>query len=231
MTNHGDHHHDPRHAHTADHGHAHDRGARGLLRYLTLLPRMWRSEVSDEVVRRVAPRAGERVVDLGAGMGPATVAAARTGAAVVAVDPTSYMRRILGLRRGWQRDRAAITVVSGSAESIPLADASVDALWTVNTMHHWTDRAAACRELARVMRSGGRVLLVDEDFDDPAHPSHDRVRARRARHHHHFDDVDVEALAASLVEAGFAGAEGSRTTFAGRPAKVVRATRSGGSGA
>lgn len=217
--------HAPHHGGGSHHGHEHDRGARGLLRYLTLLPKMWRSEVSDEIVRQIAPRAGEHVIDLGAGMGPATVAAAKTGAAVTALDPTLSMRRILGVRRRWQRSRAAITIVSGAAESMPLADGSVDALWTVNTMHHWTDRAAACRELARVLRPGGRVLLVDEDFDDPAHPSHDQVKARRARHHHHFDNVDTEALAASLVAAGFASAEGTVTTFAGRPAKVVRATR------
>jgi ubiquinone/menaquinone biosynthesis C-methylase UbiE len=186
---------------------------------------MWTSPVNREVVRSLAPASGECVVDLGAGMGAATVEAARSGATVVAVDPMPYMRRILRLRRGWQRHRAAIRVVDGAAESIPLDDASVDALWTVNTIHHWTERDGASRELARVMKSGGRVLLVDEDFDDPSHPEHRRVRARRARHAHHFDEVDPEHLAAALRRAGFVEAHGSRTTIAGRPAKVVRATR------
>src|SRR5690348_6584039 len=92
-------HHAPRADGGSEHGHAHDRGLGGLLRYLRLLPYMWRSEVSQEVVNEVAPVPGERVVDLGAGMGSATVLAARTGATVLAVDPTSYMRRILGMRR------------------------------------------------------------------------------------------------------------------------------------
>jgi SAM-dependent methyltransferase len=212
----------PDHPH---HGHNHDQGVAGLLHYLALLPQMWRSELGREVVRSLAPRAGERVVDLGSGMGSATVIAARTGASVIAVDPTSYMRRILELRRRWQRDRAAIAVLAGAAESIPSADGSVDALWTVNTIHHWTDRAAAARELARVMRPGGRVLLVDEDLDDPAHPFHDRSRVRRKRHGHVFEEVDAEFLAASLVASGFASAQGSRTTLAGRPVKMVRGTR------
>jgi ubiquinone/menaquinone biosynthesis C-methylase UbiE len=214
----------PEHHHH-DHGHHHDRGARGFLRYLRLLPRMWRSQVNREVVRSLAPARGECVVDLGAGMGAATVEAARRGATVVAVDPMPYMRRILRLRRGWQRHRATIRVVDGAAESMPLEDGSVDALWTVNTIHHWTERERASRELARVMKSGGRVLLVDEDLEDPSHPEHRRARAARARHGHRFDEVDPEQVAAALTHAGFAEAHGSRTTFAGRPAKVIRATR------
>jgi ubiquinone/menaquinone biosynthesis C-methylase UbiE len=207
------------------HGHRHDRGARGFLRYLRLLPRMWTSAVNREVVSLLAPAEGECVVDLGAGVGAATVEAARSGATIVAVDPMPYMRRILRLRRAWQRRRTAIRVVEGAAESIPLEDGSVDALWTVNTIHHWTERDRASRELARVMKRGGRVLLVDEDMEDPAHPEHRRSRRAHARHDHGFDEVDPEQIAAALTRAGFAEARGSRTTIAGRPAKVIRATR------
>jgi ubiquinone/menaquinone biosynthesis C-methylase UbiE len=211
--------------HGHGHGHAHDQGVSALLRYLRLLPQMWRSEVSREVVKAVAPRAGERVVDLGAGMGAATVIAAHAGATVLAVDPTPYMRRILAVRRIGQWHARAITVAEGAAESIPVGDATVDALWTVNTIHHWTDRAAATRELARVMRPGGRMLLVDEDFDDPGHPHHRRSEERRARHHLQFDEVDPAALADSLRGVGFSQATGIRMTLASRPAKVIRATR------
>lgn len=220
---HHGHGHGHRHAHGHAHGHAHDRGPRALLRYLRLLPKMWQSAVGREVVRSIAPSFGERVVDLGAGMGSATVVAARRGARVIAVDPTPYMRTILGFRRRFQPHPGAITVVDGAAESLPLDDATVDALWTVNTIHHWTDQAAASRELARVLRPGGRVLLVDEDFDDRAHPEHARWRAAQARHS--FGEVDPGALAESLRAAGFATAEGERTLLAGRPVKIVRATR------
>jgi ubiquinone/menaquinone biosynthesis C-methylase UbiE len=176
-------------------------------------------------VRSLAPVPGECVVDLGPGIGAATVEAARSGATVIAVDPMPYMRGILRLRQGWQRHRAAIRVVAGAAESIPLEDGSVDALWTVNTIHHWTERDEASRELARVMKPQGRLLLVNEDFDDPSHPEHRRAAARRAQHRHHFEEVDPELVAAALTRAGFAEARGSRTTIAERPAKVIRATR------
>jgi ubiquinone/menaquinone biosynthesis C-methylase UbiE len=219
----GDSHGQHRDAHK--HGHHHDRGARGFLRYLRLLPRMWMSEVNREVVRSLAPSRGECVVDLGAGMGAATVEAARSGATVIAVDPMPYMRGILRLRRGWQRHRAAIRIVDGAAESIPVEDGSVDALWTVNTIHHWTERDGASRELARVMKTRGRLLLVDEDFDDPSHPEHRRVRETHGDHAHRFEQVDPELIAAALTRAGFAEAHGARTAIAARPAKVVRATR------
>ena len=177
------------------------------------------------MVRAIAPKAGELVVDLGAGMGAATVEAVRTGASVVAIDPASYMRWILR-RRFWRQGRKSLAVLDGAAEHIPVADVSVDALWTVNTIHHWTDRIKASHELARVVRPGGRVLLVDEDFGDPRHPFHERAqRPQAGKNAHPFDEVHIEALAAAMLEAGFTRAEGTCTTFAGRPAKVISAVR------
>jgi ubiquinone/menaquinone biosynthesis C-methylase UbiE len=207
------------------HGHDQDRGLRGFLRYMKMLPKMWRSPVTSEVVRAIAPQPGERVLDVGAGMGPATVLAAKTGASVLAVDPTPYMRRILSVRRLGQRRRAAIRVADGSAESIPADDRSVDASWTVNTMHHWTDLDAAVRELARVLRPGGRLLLVDEDFDAPEHPAFLRMQDRKAHRARHFTEIDPAVVAAKLKAAGFVNVEGSKVSMAARPVKMIRATR------
>lgn len=211
--------------HGQGHGHQQDRGLRGFARYMKMLPKMWRSPVSREVIRDVAPQRGELVVDVGAGMGPATILAAKTGASVLAVDPTPYMRRILLFRRLGQRRRAAIRVADGSAESIPADDHCVDALWTVNTMHHWTDMDEAVHELSRVLRPGGRLLLVDEDFDDPEHPAYLHMQGRSAHRAHHFAEIDPAAVAAKLAAAGFANAEGSMGSMAVRPVKLVRATR------
>ena len=207
------------------HAHHHDRGLAALFRYLRLLPLLWRSEVNDAAVRELAVAPGERVVDLGAGAGAAAVPAAARGADVLAVDPLPVMRAILRLRRLWPARRGTIAVRAGAAEAIPAGDASVDALWTVNTLHHWTDREAAARELARVLKPGGRVLLVDEDFESPAHPEHARFVERRRHSGLSFDEVKPEAIALALRTAGFARAEGSGATLAGRPVKLVRATR------
>lgn len=220
MTEHHDHDHG---AH--GHGHAHDQGWRGAARYLRILPKMWNSPVSDAVVDLVAPRPGELVVDLGAGMGPAAMRAARLGAQVVAVDPTPMMRRVLSSRRRVSSERGRISVHDGAAEALPLADACADGLWSVNTMHHWSDLGAGLAEIARVLRPGGRIVLVDEDFADPTHPSHAAHQKRAADHQHHFDHVEPDDVATRLGTHDVEIIEAARRSIAGRPAVVIHARR------
>lgn len=49
----------------------------------------------------------------------------------------------------------------GSAEALPLEDASVDLALSTISFHHWQDQAAGVREVARVLRPGGSFLLAD----------------------------------------------------------------------
>jgi ubiquinone/menaquinone biosynthesis C-methylase UbiE len=207
-----------------EHGHASDQGFSGMCRYMRRLPRMWRSPVSDAVIAIIAPGRGDRMIDIGAGMGPATVVAAKAGATVIAVEPTPFMRLVLRVRRLGQRARARITICDGAAESLPVADASVDGVWAVNSMHHWTDLGVAIGEIQRVLLPGGRVVLVDEDFDHPSHPLHEQFQ-RRAAHHHSFDQIEPESVAAQMSSAGFSSSTGKTDTMAGRPVKVVRAVK------
>lgn len=217
--------------HGDHHGHEADRGIRGALRYLRWLPEMWRSDVNDAVVAMVDPQAGERVLDIGAGMGAGVMRAATSGASVIAVEPTPFMRLLLSVRRMVGRHRRAIDVVDGSAEALPVDDASVDAIWAVNTMHHWSDPERGASEIARVLRPGGRVVLVDEDFTDAGHPDHDRFGAAAGdAHDHGFAEVDADEMAERLTAAGLNGVEASRREVAGRPSIVVTAGAPGGAG-
>jgi len=188
---------------------------------------MWRGAASDHVIDTIAPGRGTDLVDIGAGMGPATVAAARRGAQVTAVDPMPYMRRILSLRRLVQRNRQAITVVAGTAEQLPIADATADVVVGVNTMHHWQDLDAAAAEIHRVLRPGGRIMLVDEDFDDP---DHGRNRAdggrRHRRHRHRMTPVGAEEMADALSKAGLVATDAVTTSAApGVPIKQATARK------
>jgi SAM-dependent methyltransferase len=156
-------------------------------------------------------------------MGAATFIAADAGAEVMAVDPTPFMRRILRLRRRVHPRRAHVTVLAGAAEALPFEAQTIDALWTVNTVHHWTDLASAICELRRVLRPGGRLVLVDEDMADPAHPFHERMKKQRGSHRLQFDEVDPQAVGALLEQHGFLDLEARLTDVGGRPARLIAA--------
>lgn len=195
-----------------------------MMRYLGFAREMWGSEINEAVVARLAPQPGETVMDVGAGAGAGTMVAVKFGAHVVAVEPTSYMRWVLWFRRHLQRVQDRVTIVGGSAESTGVKGDSIDAAWAVNTMHHWTNLEAGIAELARVLASGGRALLVDEDFDDPNHPEYEKFGSKRAeKHSHHFDSIDPGIVANELRRVGltvrFAGAD----EIVGRPAIVIEA--------
>ena len=105
------------------------------------------------------PPGAKTVLDLGAGTGKLTRALAARGLEVFAVDPSANMLDQL---------RAAIpsaTVSVGTAEDIPLADASVDAI-VVGQAWHWVDQDAALPSVARVLRPGGTLGLVWNIRDD-----------------------------------------------------------------
>jgi ubiquinone/menaquinone biosynthesis C-methylase UbiE len=196
-----------------------------MVRYARLSRQMWTSPVSRAIVDLLEIAPGDRALDIGAGMGAGTMVAARAGADVVAVEPTPFLRRVLRMRRLGQRARRRISVVDGAAEHLAVPDGSIDAAWASNVMHHWTDAEQAVAELARALRAGGRLLLVDEDFDDPTHPAHEEISARRANRPWHFDEVDPADIGAKLAAAGFTVDLAGKGEIAGRPAKVVRATR------
>lgn len=99
------------------------------------------------------------VLDLGAGTGKLTAELVRLGANVTAVDPSDEMLRVLRSRL------PQVTTLEGSAEQIPLADASVD-LVTVAQAWHWVDAEAASAEVARVLRPGGRLALIWNSRDE-----------------------------------------------------------------
>lgn len=205
------------------HGHENDQGITGALRYLRWLPQMWQSPVNNAVVDLVDPQAGERVVDIGAGMGAGAIRAATGGAHVIAVEPTPFMRWVLLVRRIFSRQRANIEVADGAAERIPADDRIIDAIWAVNTMHHWVDIERGVAEIARVLQPNGRILLVDEVFTDPSHPDHQRFGADHDDEHHGFTMIDADQMGALLRVAGLTDVDASNHHIAGRPVIRVEA--------
>jgi SAM-dependent methyltransferase len=94
-----------------------------------------------------------RVVDLGAGTGKLTRSLVARGLDVVAVEPSEGMREQL------QAVLPDVEALEGSGESLPLPDASVDAVLMAQAWH-WVDVERASVEVARVLRPGGYLGLV-----------------------------------------------------------------------
>jgi ubiquinone/menaquinone biosynthesis C-methylase UbiE len=101
------------------------------------------------LVDRLDLRPGRTVVDLAAGTGKLTRLLVPSGAEVIAVEPIEEMRAKIENAR----------VLAGTAEAIPLEDASVDAV-TVAQAFHWFRAEEALREIHRVLRPGGGLALV-----------------------------------------------------------------------
>lgn len=110
----------------------------------------------------VAADRAVRVADVGAGTGKLTRSIVEAGAEVVAIDPDPGMLAAL------REHVHGVPTFAGTAERMPLPDASVDAVLLGQTWH-WVDVAAASAEAARVLRAGGVLGLVwnVRDESDP----------------------------------------------------------------
>lgn len=109
-------------------------------------------------VRRAGPLEGTRVVDVCCGTGDLALAFAARGARVVGVDFTPQMlARATRKGRGAQRP----LFVHGDALRLPLRDGSADVASVAFGLRNVADRGAGLRELARVVRPGGLVLVLE----------------------------------------------------------------------
>lgn len=112
-----------------------------------------------DAVRWVVPPDARTVLDLAAGTGKLTERLLELGVDAVAVEPLADMRALVP---------AAARSMPGTAEEIPLPDASVDAV-VVGQAFHWFDPPRALDEIARVLRPGGALGLF-WNLDDDAVP-------------------------------------------------------------
>ncbi len=115
--------------------------------------------VGEQLAEACDLRWDERVLDVAAGNGNATLAAARRGAQVTSTD---YVASLLD--RGAERARAErleVTFQAADAEALPFADASFDAVLSTFGVMFAPDHAKSASEMARVCRPGGRIGLAN----------------------------------------------------------------------
>jgi SAM-dependent methyltransferase len=115
--------------------------------------------VGEQLAEACDLRFDERVLDVAAGNGNATLAAARRGCRVTSTD---YVAALLD--RGGERARAErleVQFQAADAEALPFEDASFDAVLSTFGVMFTPDHATAAAELARVCRPGGRIGLAN----------------------------------------------------------------------
>lgn len=127
--------------------------------------------VYDDMLGRFLPEARPEstILDVGCGPGHATrrIALAKPDLRVTGVDLSEHM-----IARA-RRDGAGVPNLSfqvGDAMNLPFPDGSFDEVVSTASIKHWPDPARGVREMARVARSGGHVMVleVDRDADDAA---------------------------------------------------------------
>lgn len=136
------------------------------------------------------------VADLGCGTGAVAADLAGRVRRVIAVDQSAEMLRAARRRLGKVRN---VEIREARLEALPLADASCDAALAVLVLSYLEDPAAALREAARILRPGGRLVVVEA-----ARHADEALRRRMGQR---TPGLDAAALAALLP----AGLEGART--------------------
>jgi demethylmenaquinone methyltransferase/2-methoxy-6-polyprenyl-1,4-benzoquinol methylase len=118
------------------------------------------------LVTAIDPRPGQRILDVATGTGMVALAlVSQADCEVTGLDQSPDM---LNVARERLNGNPAITLVQGQAEQLPFPDATFDALSFTYLLRYVDDPAATMRELARVVKPGGRIGMLE--FGVPARP-------------------------------------------------------------
>jgi SAM-dependent methyltransferase len=162
----------------------------------------WPAPALDAMTSRLGLDAGSTVLDLAAGTGKLTRSLVPRFGTVIAVEPLDGMRAIL------EQVVPGARALAGTAEAIPLEDASVDAI-AIAEAFHWFEPEAAVAEMARVLRPGGGVAVLYNRRDHANDPAEWQREVHMTFEAHRLppDDVDPHdeqhwraALAARIGE-------------------------------
>jgi arsenite methyltransferase len=133
-------------------------------------------------LRALALQAGERVVDVGSGPGLlAAEMATQVGPAgrVIGLDLSDSMLALSRQRSGGLATSRCLSFLKADAARLPFADGTFDVAVSTQVYEYVPDVPAALAEVHRVLRPGGRVLILDTDWDSLVWAAGDQARMQR----------------------------------------------------
>jgi ubiquinone/menaquinone biosynthesis C-methylase UbiE len=177
------------------------RGVAGLVAALSMV--FGRKGDAQLAVRLSGMGPGDKVVDVGCGPGVAVRYSARLGATATGVDPAPVMLRVARLLTP---SSAKVRYAEGAAEEMPLPEGSASVVWSIATVHHWSDIDAGLREVRRVLLTGGRLVAMERRAEPGA----------RGHGSHGWTDEQATAFADRCREHGFTDVRLERATIGRR---------------
>ncbi len=171
---------------------AHPRGLGG-----SLIGRLWVKEtakINDAAIDLLAPDAGEDILEIGFGPGRTLGLLVERGASVTGVEVSEEMVRLAGRRNSELVRTGVLPLHRGTGDTLPVDSDSQDAVLSVHNVYFWSKPEATLAEIVRVLRPGGRVLLV---FRGREHPLPNRLDPAV------YENVTTSQCLAWLASAGF----------------------------
>jgi ubiquinone/menaquinone biosynthesis C-methylase UbiE len=154
------------------------------------------------LVENAALNGNERVLDVATGGGHVAFALAPHAVEVVALDLTQPMLDV-ARKEAEARGLANISYVEGDAQALPFADASFDVVACRHAPHHFPKVQEAVRAWARVLKPGGKLLLVDSTSPEEADADAVLHEIESLRDPSHVRNHRISEWQAYLSAAGF----------------------------
>ena len=143
------------------------RGPLGRLIAFIMARETWRQNL--RVMDALCIEQADHVLDIGCGHGRSLteLAARAPGGRAVGVDPSELMVEIATQRTHSLIEAARVEVVLSGVEALPFPDAAFDRVQCVHVLYFWRDIERSLREIARVLKPGGRLGLLFRTNADP----------------------------------------------------------------